>query len=53
MYQSGREGDEAKKRNSPAFGGRVGIYGIDAFRHITCRDVSSRNHLVFGSKRKK
>ena len=26
MYQSGREGDEAKKRKSPAKSGRVGIY---------------------------
>ena len=26
MYQSGRAGDEAKKRNSPAKSGRVGIY---------------------------
>ena len=28
MYQSGRAGDEAKKRKSPAKSGRVGIYGI-------------------------
>ena len=27
MYQSGRAGDEAKKRKSPAKSGRVGIYG--------------------------
>ena len=27
-YQSGRAGDEAKKRKSPAKSGRVGIYGI-------------------------
>ena len=26
MYQSGRAGDEAKKRKSPAKSGRVGIY---------------------------
>ena len=26
MYQSGRAGDEAKKRESPAKSGRVGIY---------------------------
>ena len=28
MYQSGRAGDEAKKRKSPAKSGRVGIYAI-------------------------
>ena len=28
MYQSGRAGDEAKKRKSPAKSGRVGIYDI-------------------------
>ena len=28
MYQSGRAGDEAKKRKSPAKSGRVGIYVI-------------------------
>ena len=28
MYQSGRVGDEAKKRKSPAKSGRVGIYAI-------------------------
>ena len=27
MYQSGREGDAAKKRKSPAKSGRVGITG--------------------------
>ena len=27
-YQSGRAGDEAKKRKSPAKSGRVGIYDI-------------------------
>ena len=27
MYQSGRVGDEAKKRKSPAKSGRVGITG--------------------------
>ena len=26
MYQSGRAGDEAKKRKSPTKSGRVGIY---------------------------
>jgi len=28
MYQSGRAGDEAKKRKSPAKSGRVGITGV-------------------------
>ena len=28
MYQSGRAGDEAKKRKSPAKSGRVGIYEL-------------------------
>ena len=28
MYQSGRVGDEAKKRKSPAKSGRVGIYAF-------------------------
>ena len=28
MYQSGRAGDEAKRRKSPAKSGRVGITGI-------------------------
>ena len=30
MYQSGRVGDEAKKRKSPAKSGRVGIYAVVA-----------------------
>ena len=30
MYQSGRAGDEAKKRKSPAKSGRVGITAIAA-----------------------
>ena len=30
MYQSGRAGDEAKKRKSPAKSGRVGIYESNA-----------------------
>ena len=29
MYQSGRAGDEAKKRKSPAKSGRVGITAED------------------------
>ena len=32
MYQSGRAGNEAKKRKSPAKIGRVGIY-------VCCQDV--------------
>ena len=28
MYQSGRVGDKAKKRKSPAKSGRVGIYDV-------------------------
>ena len=28
MYQSGRAGEEAKKRKSPAKSGRVGIYAM-------------------------
>ena len=28
MYQSGRAGDEAKKRKSPANSGTVGITGV-------------------------
>ena len=31
MYQSGRAGDKAKKRKSPAKSGRVGITGIVYF----------------------
>ena len=30
MYQSGRAGDEAKKRKSPAKSGRVGVTGVGA-----------------------
>ena len=30
MYQSGRVGDEAKKRKSPAKSGRVGITQVGA-----------------------
>ena len=33
MYQSGRAGDEAKKRKSPAKSGRVGITGLG---HLWC-----------------
>ena len=33
MYQSGRAGDKAKKRKSPAKSGRVGIY---AFGSLLC-----------------
>ena len=32
MYQSGRAGDEAKKRQSPAKSGRVGITVLHLFR---------------------
>ena len=33
MYQSGRAGDEAKKRKSPAKSGRVGITAYDVIYH--------------------
>ena len=32
MYQSGRAGDEAKKRKSPAKSERVGIYVLSTYR---------------------
>ena len=35
MYQSGRAGDEAKKRKSPAKSGRVGIYAHPHSIHDT------------------
>ena len=35
MYQSGRAGDEAKKRKSPAKSGRVGITGVGACNGMT------------------
>ena len=34
MYQSGRAGDEAKKRKSPAKSGRVGITAFEFMAHI-------------------
>ena len=36
MYQSGRAGDEAKRRKSPAKSGRVGITGIVCQGSIIC-----------------
>ena len=35
MYQSGRAGDEAKKRKSPAKSGRVGITVIGPWNGAT------------------
>ena len=35
MYQSGRAGDEAKKRKSPAKSERVGITAKGYFKHQT------------------
>ena len=32
-YQSGKAGDEAKKRKSPAKSGRVGIYALEIKRY--------------------
>ena len=35
MYQSGRAGDEAKKRKSPAKSGRVGITATATCKTLT------------------
>ena len=37
MYQSGRAGDEAKKRKSPAKSGRVGITGTATDGNNLCQ----------------
>ena len=43
MYQSGRAGDEAKKRKSPAKSGRIGItvFGIN-----TTSDISKLLYVI-------
>ena len=40
MYQSGRAGDEVKKRKSPAKSGRVGIYAIDYKCSVTSLSIN-------------
>ena len=46
MYQSGRAGDKAKKRKSPAKSGRVGITGVGACngRRGGAEGLSSTSH---------
>ena len=60
MYQSGRAGDEAKKRKSPAKSGRVGItevctllaelsfwYAFYLERDIHALTITSLSHSIF------
>ena len=52
MYQSGRAGDEAKKRKSPAKSGRVGITVILSalwFGAVRFSPVLIHNHLLITS----
>ena len=46
MYQSGRAGDETKKRKSPAKSGRVGITDIDVIVKALIRVFLYHRHVV-------
>ena len=45
MYQSGRAGDEATKRKSPAKSGRVGIYAVSRSDFSIPIDLSNRKRF--------
>ena len=47
MYQSGRAGDEAKKRKSPAKSGRVGITDVITFTTKNSSSSSSSHLFPF------
>ena len=46
MYQSGRAGDEAKKRKSPAKSGRVGITAFVLRKHHKLKSSASNFDLT-------
>ena len=51
MYQSGRAGDEAKKRKSPAKSGRVGITACEFMAHYTCKNVEMNLQEIYNYQR--